>query len=194
MESRNNENVIELTDKQLKKLSRADLLEMLIHETQKNKKLEEQVAVLTARVNEREIVKSEAGSIAEAALRLNGVFEAAQAACAQYTENIARLSRDSEEVTSLRIKAAETECERMITEASEKSNSIISAAKSESYDYWNEIYERLERYRQAHSEVNAILDMGVQKIRIKQMADDFVERAVEGETTHEEETAKDGDC
>lgn len=194
MESRNNENVIELTDKQLKKLSRADLLEMLIHETQKNKKLEEQVAVLTARVNEREIVKSEAGSIAEAALRLNGVFEAAQAACAQYTENIARLSRDSEEVTSARIKAAETECERMITEASEKSNSIISAAKSESYDYWNEIYERLERYRQAHSEVSAILDMGVQKIRIKQMADDFVERAVEGETTHEEETAKDGDC
>ena len=36
----------------------------------------------------RQIRLEQAGSIAEAALKLNGVFEAAQAACNQYLENI----------------------------------------------------------------------------------------------------------
>lgn len=40
----------------------------------------------------REIIVAEAGSIAEAALKLNKVFESAQAAADQYLENVGRLA------------------------------------------------------------------------------------------------------
>ena len=57
-----------------------------------NKKLKMQLNEMQAQLDNRQILMNEAGSIAEAALQLNGVFEAAQNAAAQYLENIRRLS------------------------------------------------------------------------------------------------------
>lgn len=82
-----------MTEKELKKLNRKQLLELLLMQTDRADKLEEKLARLEQRLRDRAIVESEAGSIAEAALRLNGVFEAADAAAAQYLENIKRLSQ-----------------------------------------------------------------------------------------------------
>lgn len=81
-------------DLDLKKLKRADLLEMLIASEREREALELQLQEVTAKLESREILLQQAGSIAEAALRLNGVFEAAQAAADQYLENVIRLSRN----------------------------------------------------------------------------------------------------
>lgn len=72
----------------LKKLSRQDLLEMLIAEEKRVEKLEKELEETRAQLQERQIRIEESGSIAEAALKLNGIFEAAQAAADQYLENI----------------------------------------------------------------------------------------------------------
>lgn len=72
----------------LKKLSRQDLLEMLIAEEKRVEKLEKELEEARAQLQERQIRIQESGSIAEAALKLNGIFEAAQAAADQYLENI----------------------------------------------------------------------------------------------------------
>lgn len=72
----------------LKKLSRQDLLEMLIAEEKRVEKLEKELEEARAQLQERQIRIEESGSIAEAALKLNGIFEAAQAAADQYLENI----------------------------------------------------------------------------------------------------------
>lgn len=72
----------------LKKLSRQDLLEMLIAEEKRVEKLEQELEEARAQLQQRKIQISESGSIAEAALKLNGIFEAAQAAADQYLENI----------------------------------------------------------------------------------------------------------
>ena len=77
-----------MTDKELRKLRRGELLEMLLEQTKENETLKNRIADLEARINTREITIKESGSIAEAALKLNGVFEAAQKAAEQYLENI----------------------------------------------------------------------------------------------------------
>ena len=77
-----------MTDKELRKLRRGELLEMLLEQTKENEALKNRIADLEARIDSREIVIKESGSIAEAALKLNGVFEAAQKAAEQYLENI----------------------------------------------------------------------------------------------------------
>ncbi|MBQ1271458.1 MAG: DNA repair protein [Clostridia bacterium] len=81
-----------MTDKELRKLTRAELLEMLISQMKENERLQEQVEELAAQLEDRRIMLEEAGSIAEASLRLNGVFQAAEKAAQQYLDNIKRLS------------------------------------------------------------------------------------------------------
>lgn len=85
-----------MTDKELRKLSRSDLMQMILDLSRENHSLRERLESAETILESREIQILEAGSIAEAALKLNGVFEAADAACKQYIENIQRLSREKE--------------------------------------------------------------------------------------------------
>lgn len=91
-----------MTEKELRKLNRKQLLELLLEQSKRVDVLEKQLAAAEARLNERIILEAEAGSIAEASLRLNGVFEAAQAAADQYLESVKyiaqiRQKRDGED-------------------------------------------------------------------------------------------------
>lgn len=80
-----------MTDKELKRMSRAELLELLLFQMEENEKLRKQLRKANKKLKERSIMIEESGSIAEAALKLNGVFEAAEEAAQQYLENIQRL-------------------------------------------------------------------------------------------------------
>lgn len=77
-----------MKEKELRRLSRADLLEMLIDQSKEMQELKERLAVAEAELERREIIIGSSGSIAEASLRLSGIFEAAQTACEQYIDNI----------------------------------------------------------------------------------------------------------
>ena len=77
-----------MTDKKLKRLSRRELLEMLITQTRKVEQLQKQLDEANAKLQDRMITIEKSGSLAEAVLRLNGVFEAAENAARQYLENI----------------------------------------------------------------------------------------------------------
>lgn len=81
-----------MTDRELKKLSRAELLELLLQETQENERLRKQLDKAQTLMESKIIKIENAGSIAEAALALNGVFEAAQKAADQYLENVRRMA------------------------------------------------------------------------------------------------------
>lgn len=78
------------TGKDLKKLNRAELLALLIEQKRENERLEAELAEVRAQLEDKRIVSEKAGSIAEAALLLNGVFEAAEAACLQYVDSVCR--------------------------------------------------------------------------------------------------------
>ena len=71
-----------MTDQELKKLRRSDLLELLIAQGKENEQLRARLAQAEAQLAERKVLLTKAGSIAEASLQLNGVLEAAQAAAA----------------------------------------------------------------------------------------------------------------
>ena len=81
-----------MTDRELRKLSRAELLELLLEESRENERLRAQLQEMNEKLADRAIRIERAGSIAEAALQLNGVFQAAEEAAAQYLENVRRLA------------------------------------------------------------------------------------------------------
>ncbi len=77
-----------MTDKELKKLNKAELLELLSIQSAENERLKRQLEEVQEKLQERTIRIERAGSIAEAALRVNEVFEAAQKAADQYLYNV----------------------------------------------------------------------------------------------------------
>ena len=85
-----------MVEKELKKLSRRELLEILIMQSKRVEKLELQLAEANRKLEDRRIRLEKVGSIAEAALVLNNVFEAAQRAAEQYLETVEIVSKQSE--------------------------------------------------------------------------------------------------
>ena len=77
-----------MTDKELRRLSRRQLLEMLVIQKKENTRLRQELERARAALIERRIAIDQSGTMAEAALRLNQVFEAADRAAKQYLQNI----------------------------------------------------------------------------------------------------------
>ena len=75
-------------DSDLRRLNRAELLEVLVKLSEENEALVAEVASLKQQLADRELAVAEAGSLAEAALRVNGFFQAADDAARQYVENV----------------------------------------------------------------------------------------------------------
>lgn len=84
-----------MTEKELRRLSRRELLEMLITRTIENERLTEELQQARKELSDRKLIQERAGSMAEAALQLNGVFEAADRAAREYLENIRRMAEES---------------------------------------------------------------------------------------------------
>ena len=82
-----------LEEKNLKKMSRKELLELLVFISKKNDELQKELNETKELLNNKQIIINEAGSIAEAALKLNNIFEIAQKAADQYLENIKRTNK-----------------------------------------------------------------------------------------------------
>jgi len=73
-----------VTEKELKKLNRYQLLELLVAQTKRADELQARLDELEQLLADRDIEMDALGSIAEASLRLNGVFQAAQEAADAY--------------------------------------------------------------------------------------------------------------
>jgi len=75
-----------LTEKEIKKLNRYQLLELLIAQTERADKLQALLEEKEKQLSDKEIKLSSLGSIAEASLELRGVFQAAQDAADSYLD------------------------------------------------------------------------------------------------------------
>ena len=121
-----------MTDKTLKKLSRQELLELLLEQSDALAQAQEEINNMKAQLETKNIVIEKAGSMAEAALMLNGVFQAADNAATQYLDNIKTLSAIQTKITKKIESEAQARCEKVIEEAKEKARHIIDQAESES--------------------------------------------------------------
>lgn len=83
-----------MTDKELRKLHREDLLQILIDQQRQIDELTAALEESEAALNDKKIAIEESGSIAEAALKLGGVFESAQAAADRYMEEMRQRAED----------------------------------------------------------------------------------------------------
>ena len=70
--------VVVMEKKDLRKFKRKDLLELLLKQATRIKELEDEIIEINKELESKKINIKESGSIAEAALKLNNIFEDAQ--------------------------------------------------------------------------------------------------------------------
>lgn len=104
-----------MTEKELRRLGRSELLELLLVQTREVERLKTELAEAKAQLDSRLITVQSVGNLAEAVLALNGVAAATQAAANQYLENIAAMEIETK-----------ARCEKMLDEARREAETIRS--------------------------------------------------------------------
>ena len=79
-----------MTEKELLKLKRSELLEIMLAQSREIDSLREELTETKKKLEDKRIKIKEAASIAEASLQLTGIFEEAQKAADLYVENVKR--------------------------------------------------------------------------------------------------------
>lgn len=142
-----------MTENDLRKLSRTDLLEMLIAQSKENETLRHRIEELEKQLESRTITIANAGSIAEAALKLNHVFEAAQAAAEQFLDSV----RAGEQQSVSREEEAREKSARILEEAQLQAKQMTQKAQEETEAYWTALSCRIERLCSGHEELQELL-------------------------------------
>lgn len=106
-----------MANKDLKKLNRKELLEILLMQAEEIERLERELETVKRELDNREIVMQKTGSIAEASLQLSGIFSAAEEAARLYVESIEKKAIQAEDSAL-----------HSVTESQRKSYAIISQA------------------------------------------------------------------
>ncbi len=112
-------------DRELKKLRRQDLLQLLLETEKENQRLRKDLIRAQELLESKKIAISEAGSLAEAAMKLSGVFEDAQRAADLYVQNVEAACR--------------AHCEEMKAEARKWAS-----------EYKENVKEQIGTYQRAH--------------------------------------------
>lgn len=120
-----------MTEKELKKLNRYQLLELIIIQTEQIQALQEQLKQTQEQLEARQIRIRQAGSIAEAALQLSGIFETAQTAADLYLSNAQTLQEEAAANAREIIAQAEQQAERILQHARETITAPPQAAPAE---------------------------------------------------------------
>lgn len=85
-----------MTDREVRRLSRRELLELLEKQSQENDQLRSELSQVQAQLADRSIPVDEIGSMYLAARRIVRVFRKADAAAASYLEQINRRSKEQQ--------------------------------------------------------------------------------------------------
>lgn len=146
--------------KELRRLRRKDLLELLLEQSKENEDQRLLLAVqkkkilhLEQKLQNRKIDIAEAGSLAEASLRLNGIFDAAQAAAQQYLDNL----KDADERCAAMESAAKERCDAMKKETEERCRELDRRTQEEVEKRWEDLSGRLEAFYDAHEGLKELL-------------------------------------
>jgi hypothetical protein len=111
-----------MTDKAVQKLSKRELLEILVSQGKQIEKLQADLKLVKEQLDDKELSIDNAGSIAEASLMVNNIFTDAEAACQQYLDNIMSLEQRQQEATK-RIEQKEAEVDRLLQQTRSRTGS-----------------------------------------------------------------------
>lgn len=137
-----------MTERELRRLSRADLLELLLAQRRENEQLRCILDQTQAQLADRTIKIDKAGSLAEASLQLSGIFNAAEDSCRYYMDNIRLLSERQSQV-----------CQQMERETKEKCDRMVAEAELKTQQCWDNCAEKIKQLVDSFEGLQQVMDL-----------------------------------
>lgn len=120
-----------MAGKELRHMSRGELIDVIYALKKQQEELAAENKELRQQLSQRELKLQKAGSIAEAAMSLNQVFEAAQQAADQYLQSVYANCGDAEETAKGILADANAQAQKTLEEARHQSETMLSQARAE---------------------------------------------------------------
>ena len=130
-----------MTDKEFKRLSRAQLLDVIYQLQLQVDELTKQNQALKTELRDKRLRIDNAGTLAEAALEINNCFKNAQNAADQYLNEIKAIREE-----------AEAERRRIIEQAQAEAAALLGKPQKTQSEVDSAIEELLKEYRQNRSQ------------------------------------------
>ena len=132
-----------MTDKEFKRLSRFQLIDIIYQLQLKQEELLADNEALTKALDDKRIQVSKAGNIAEAALEIHNVMQAAQDAASHYLEEMQiridqeyqRILQKANDNAAAILEKAKQEAKTIVEEAQQEAVGIVEQARSEGHVY-----------------------------------------------------------
>lgn len=132
-----------MPDRELRHMSRTELVEIIFALKQSEDQLKAENAALTAQLEDRQLHIQNAGSIAQAALELNKVFEAAQAAADEYLASVrAAAAADGPADAQLTLAQAREQAQALQRQTEADCKAMVAKAEQEVRARWAEFDRR----------------------------------------------------
>jgi len=107
-------------DKELKKMSRRELMDIIYQMKKNEQQMQEEIASLQEALQDKRIRLSVAGSVAEAAASITNVFSAAQMTADLYLQEIACMKEETERECAQKIEEATRAAAKIMSECSNR--------------------------------------------------------------------------
>lgn len=183
-----------MTEKELHKLRREDLLDMLIRQSEDYARLTDELTKAKEELAKRALAMENAGTLADAAFELNGVYHAADDACSQYVESIRQMHEQQlklqEECLRQKVQSEEY-CRRMEETTREQCRVMLETARAEADRYWEEMSAKIMELHWKSDDAQEPVDPAMLD-SIDAIAEESgtEESAPEGDSKEEKETQK----
>lgn len=120
-----------MPDRELRRMSRTELVEIIFALKQSEDQLKAENDALKAQLADRQIRIENAGSIAQAALELNRVFEAAQAAADEYLASVRTSSPKPDAISDALREQARAEARQILAQAKADADALKAQTQQE---------------------------------------------------------------
>lgn len=176
-----------MTDKELKRLNRTELLQLLMNQVRETEQLQAKVRELTEQIQKHEITCQNAGTLAEAALALNGVFQAADEAAQKYVQEMADRAAKQEQELQAKAEEAKEQANKLLADATDSADitrekaekyladakakaeacvaqakaeaeACVAKAKAESEECWNKVNAQIRTLLEGHETLKAMVE------------------------------------
>lgn len=164
-EAQESEPLALLSSKELRKLKRTELLELMLMQSKEKDALKQEIEEknleirqLKKQLDTKKIDLQKAGTIAEASFQMNGVLESAEKAAQQYLENIQELHDKEKALYTEKKEEFENRCTAVMQATIERCNFMKEEMESKCSEMWETTEKKCLEREKASKERCTMLD------------------------------------
>lgn len=150
-----------MNQKELRKLNRVELQDLIQEQNAVIEKLQLRVEELQDQLADRTVKIEQAGTLADAAVQISGVLEAAQKAAEQYLENIRVMSERQQDICTKKEEESKAKCRSYEMKVKQRCAELERTTEEQVNARWNEFSMKVDQCLQAHGELKEILKISV---------------------------------